>query len=138
MIIAYAESASCHCDKQGITFGPKITANYESAVNSNRTKNFGSEVKRRFVIGAYVTNQNNFAQMFQYAQKVRTVLINEVRKILKHGILLLPGASSFAPLISDVMTKKFQATIADDLLQIANFCGLPSITIPFYKNREKA
>ena len=42
----------------------------------------------------------------------------------------MPGSSSIAPLIEDLKSKKYQDTEVDDYLQIANFGGYPSITVP--------
>jgi aspartyl-tRNA(Asn)/glutamyl-tRNA(Gln) amidotransferase subunit A len=137
MILTYAEAASCHANKQGITFGPKSDKPYEEMLIENRSNNFGEQLKRRFVIGAYVTSSENFENIYQRTKKIRTLLNNMTNKILSTSdALLLPSASSFSPSISAVEKGTFKTTLADDCLQLANFSGCPSLTIPYTVGKD--
>lgn len=135
MTISYGESSSCYANLTGINFGLNVGGNsYQEMILKNRSKGIGKEVIRRLVIGELLTNKENFHSIFMHAKRVRTLLINTYNELIKDGdCLLLPGASSIAPLIEDVINKKFKTTYADDLLTLANFAGAPSITIPFTK-----
>jgi aspartyl-tRNA(Asn)/glutamyl-tRNA(Gln) amidotransferase subunit A len=136
MVLANGEASSCMNNCQGLTFGPKTDPNqtYEEQLFAGRTYGFGNQLKRRLTIGAYVTNEQNHAEIFLHAKKVRTALINEIERILAHGdCLILPGSGSFAPSIADVVNERFSTTIADDTLLFANFAGCPSITLPYKK-----
>jgi aspartyl-tRNA(Asn)/glutamyl-tRNA(Gln) amidotransferase subunit A len=105
--ISYAESSSCYANLTGINFGLNEGGKtYEDMLLKNRTKGIGHEVKKRIVIGELLTNRDNFKDIFLRAKKVRTLLVNTYNSLLD-GVdcLLLPSASSIAPLIEDVINK---------------------------------
>lgn len=132
--LSYSEAFSCYSNMQGITFGKNIAKDgdsYETMLFKNRTNNFGNELKRRFVIGSYLTNAQNFEPVYLKAKKIRTALINVQSELLKKGdCILMPSASSIAPKIEEAISK---GNMVDDLLVLSNFSGAPSITIPWIK-----
>lgn len=86
------------------------------------------------IIGACTIADPKFNQVFQQAKKVRTLLVNLSNNLLDNvDCLLLPSASSIAPKINDVLSGKYSGTNADAALVLANFAGLPSITVPVGK-----
>lgn len=130
--ITYAEAATSWANLTGILFGNSLDGNnFDELITRNRTNFLGRQLKRRFVIGAYVTSQKNYHDVFVKAKKVRRLIVDQAQAWLaKYDAILLPGASSIAPLIQDEINQKSTTTICDDALQIANFGGFPSITIP--------
>jgi aspartyl-tRNA(Asn)/glutamyl-tRNA(Gln) amidotransferase subunit A len=132
-IITFAEACSCYANMTGIHFGLNSGGkDYEDILIKSRTSGFGLQLKRRFTIGAYITKAENFEPIYQRSKKIRTYLNNVTNDILNQcDALLLPGASSIAPKIDELLKKTYRSTYADDLLLLANFGGLPSITIPF-------
>ncbi|WP_229502561.1 amidase family protein [Malacoplasma iowae] len=65
---------------------------------------------------------------------MRTLIINAIEDVFKkYDFVLMPGSSSVAPLIDDLNSKKYNDTETDDYLQIANFGGYPSVTVPMGK-----
>ncbi len=135
-IISYSEAYSCYSNLTGVTFGDfnNDYQNWQDLIIKNRTEKLGKQLKRRFIIGAYSIIGENFENIYQKSKKVRTLIINEVNKILaQYDAYIIPGASRIAPLMKDVMNHLSDSNLCDDLLQIANFAGLPSITIPAIK-----
>lgn len=133
--ISYSEGSSCYANLTGINFGINDGGKtYEEMILHNRTKGIGKEVIKRLCIGELLTNKENFKSIFTRAKQVRTLLVSTYKELLKEAdCFLLPGASSIAPLITDVLNKKFSTSYADDTLILANFAGAPSITIPYTK-----
>ena len=133
-IITYAEANSCYANMTGIPFGKNFDENitgYTNIITNNRTKGFGPQVKRRFTIGAYITQNKNYEGIFKKARKLRALMIQENEMLLSNcDAYIIPSASSIAPKIDDVKNKKYSSNLADDLLQLANFGSSPSITIP--------
>ena len=74
-------------------------------------------------------NQND---LFLRAQKNRRVIVDAVNKVLQdYDFIYCPAAPSIAPKVgeaSDRLSNEY--LIADNHLVIANFAGLPSITLP--------
>ncbi len=133
-ILTYAEANSCYANLTGVTFGTnfdKDIRGFFNVIKNNRTKGFGKQIKRRFIIGAYITKSENYQSLFMKSKKYRTFLINFNNKLLENADgYILPGASSIAPKIVDVENGNYKPTLADDFLQLANFASTPSITIP--------
>ncbi len=133
--ISYGESTSCWSNLSGILFGNHIDgSNFNEIANKSRTKYFGKQLKRRFVIGSFITSKENFEELFLKAKKIRKLIVDRINNLLnQYDFLLIPGASSIAPLVEDVLHSKTDRDICSDALQIANFAGLPSITLPAIK-----
>lgn len=133
-IITYPEANSCLANMTGITFGKNFDpelAGYKNIIYNNRTKGFGFELKRRLMFSQYIANLDNYEELYLKARKLRTHIINFVNKIFEeYDCFIIPGASSIAPKIDDVISKKYTSTLCDDLNEFANFAGSPSITIP--------
>lgn len=133
MAISYGEATTAWAKLNGILFGmnDQIGNNYDEIAMHNRSQYFGHELKRRFTIGAYVTSSANYWQMFNQAKYVRTAIINRANQLLaKYDALVIPGASRIAPLIEEITNDLSTCNICDDALEIANFGGYPSITVP--------
>ncbi len=135
-IISYSEGTSCYFSYSGIPFGRcnKSMSGYKNILFENRSNFFGDEIKRRFIIGSYILNGENYEKIFIKSNKYRTLIKNITKELFENcDAFLIPGSSSIAPLINDVIENKMQKSIIDDLLLIANFTSCPSITIPFTK-----
>ena len=97
-----------------------------------RTKGFSPLIKRRFIIGSYVLQKENQEKYFKNAQRVRRLIVDEMKKLFtKYDGLILPVGSGPAKLLDNPTDMvKEETTILEDHLQIGNFGGFPSITIP--------
>lgn len=136
-ILSYAEAASCYSNLTGIPFGNKSQGNsFEDLAKKTRNVFFGEQLKRRFTIGSFALKKENFEKYYLKSKKVRAKITNHFNDILNSvDAFLTVGASSFSPLIKDVLNgTSSTSSILDDILQLANFGGQPSVTIPFAKN----
>ena len=117
----------------GIIFGPRSEGkNYIEMMKDYRTKGFSPLIKRRFVIGSYVLQSQNKERYFHNAQRVRRLLVNKWKDIFKeYDAIILPVGSGPAKHLDgskDILDKDTAAL--EEHLQIGNFGGFPSITIP--------
>ncbi|WP_391591719.1 Asp-tRNA(Asn)/Glu-tRNA(Gln) amidotransferase subunit GatA [[Mycoplasma] cavipharyngis] len=134
-IITYAEAASCYANLTGITFGLKQTSNnFIDSINHNRSV-FGAEFKKRMAIGGYVLDQENYHNTYLQAKKVREVIANKLALVWEQcDFILSLGAFGTTYLMKDFDQQiRNPNNMIDNILQIANFFGLPSITIPWIK-----
>ena len=132
-VISCAEATSNNANMDGIKFGPYHNGNtFEEVVTQARTKGFSELIKRRFIIGNFALMKENQHDLFLRAQKNRRVIVNAVNAVLKdYDFIYCPAAPSIAPKVgeaSDRLSNEY--LIADNHLVIANFAGLPSITLP--------
>ena len=133
VVISCAEATSNMSNLTGFIFGPRGSGkNYEEMMKDYRTKGFSPLIKRRFIIGSYVLQKENQEKYFKNAQRVRRLIVDEMKKLFtKYDGLILPVGSGPAKLLDDPTDMvKEETTILEDHLQIGNFGGFPSITIP--------
>ncbi len=132
-IISYAEATSNLSNLTGIIFGPRGDGdNYIEMMKDHRTKGFSPLIKRRFVIGSYVLQKENQERYFKNAQRVRRLLVDRWKEIFKdYDAVILPVSQGPAKLLDAPKEELDEnTTILEEHLQIGNFGGFPSITIP--------
>jgi aspartyl-tRNA(Asn)/glutamyl-tRNA(Gln) amidotransferase subunit A len=133
VVISCAEATSNMSNLTGIIFGPRAEGdNYIDMMKNYRTKGFSSLIKRRFVIGSYVLQAQNKDRYFNNAQRVRRLLVDTWKKLYEeYDAVILPVSSGPAKYIDDSKNPKYVGShILEEHLQIGNYGGFPSITIP--------
>ena len=133
VVISCAEATSNMSNLTGIIFGPrKDGKDWIEMVKKYRTEGFSPLIKRRFVIGSYVLQSENQERYFRNAQRVRRLLVDKWKEIFKdYDAVILPVGTGPAKKLNDddnMLTKDVE--ILEEHLQIGNFGGFPSITIP--------
>ena len=132
-VISYAEATSNMSNLTGLIFGPRGEGkDYIEMMKDYRTKNFSPLIKRRFVIGSYVLQAENIDKYFHNAQRVRRLLADTWNKLFdKYDAIILPVETGSARYLDESKnTIDPDTKILKEHLQIANFGGFPSITIP--------
>ena len=133
VVISCAEATSNMSNLTGIIFGPRGEGKaWNDQVKDYRTKGFSSLIKRRFVIGSYVLQSENQERYFRNAQRVRRLLVDAWKDLFKkYDAVILPVSSGPAKHLDkdkDILGK--DTVILEEHLQVGNFGGFPSITIP--------
>ena len=133
VVISCAEATSNMSNLTGFIFGPRGEGkNYIEQMKDHRTKGFSSLIKRRFVIGSYVLQIVNQERYFKNAQRARRMIVDTMKELFKKydGLILPVGTGPAKKLENDEMVTDDELTVLDEHLQIGNFGGFPSITIP--------
>lgn len=132
VVIHSAEATSNMSNLTGIIFGPRGNGNnYIDMIKDYRTKGFSPLIKRRFIIGSYVLQKENKERYFNNAQRVRRLLVDTWKNLYKtYDAVVLPVGIGPAKKFSDNETLSDELTALDEHLQIGNYGGFPSITIP--------
>ena len=133
VVISCAEATSNMSNLTGIIFGPRGEGKtWDEQVKDYRTKGFSSLIKRRFVIGSYVLQSKNQERYFRNAQRVRRLLVDAWKDLFKkYDAVILPVGSGPAKHFegdNDMLSK--ETVTLEEHLQVGNFGGFPSITIP--------
>ncbi len=133
VVISCAEATSNMSNLTGIIFGPRGNGkNYEEMMMDHRTKGFSPLIKRRFIIGSYILQKENQERYFKNAGRVRRMLVDAWKKLYEtYDAVILPVSSGPAKHLDsdkDMLTK--DTAVLEEHLQIGNFGGFPSITIP--------
>lgn len=133
VVISCAEATSNMSNLTGFIFGPRAEGDkWDEEMKNYRTKGFSPLIKRRFVIGSYVLQAENKDRYFHNAQRVRRLLVDAWNKLYeKYDAVILPVGSGPAKKLEgskDILDKN--TAVLEEHLQIGNFGGFPSITIP--------
>ena len=131
-IISCAEATSNNANLTGILYGPRSDKdNINDMIFDARTKGFSELIKRRFVIGSYVLQKENQDKLFLNACRVRRIIVDKINDLFKEYDGYILPTCGIAPLLEDASDKLTEEyLILENHLQIGNFGGFPSITIP--------
>lgn len=133
-IIANAEATANHSNLDGIRFGMREDGeSVEDVMIHSRTKGFSSYVRKRFVIGSYSLFEANQEKIFRKAQKVRRLIVEEVKRVLDSCDVIIANASGdIAPLSEESRDTSVSSSslVTENHMIINNFSGYPSMSIP--------
>ena len=132
-IIACAEASSNLGRFDGIRYGyrTKNFSNLKDIYKNSRSEAFGSEVKRRIILGTYVLSSGYYDAYYKKAQQVRTLVQKEFNDAFKkYDILLTPTAPTAAFEIGAKSNNPLEMYLADICTVPVNIAGLPAISVP--------
>ena len=132
-IIACAEASSNLGRFDGVRYGhrAKEYKNVKELFVNSRTEGFGPEVKRRIILGTYVLSSGYYDAYYKKAQQVRTLVMNEFKKVLdEYDVILTPTSPTVAFDINSKINDPLAMYLADICTVSVNIGGLPGISIP--------
>jgi aspartyl-tRNA(Asn)/glutamyl-tRNA(Gln) amidotransferase subunit A len=136
-VIAPAEASSNLARYDGVRYGHRakiggnegITTLYERS----RAEGFGTEVKRRIMLGTYVLSAGYYDAYYLRAQKVRTLIKRDFETVFADGIdaILTPATPSAAFAIGEMAeADPVQMYLNDVFTVTVNLAGLPGASVP--------
>lgn len=134
VVISCAEATSNMANLTGIVFGPRGEGdNPNDMMKNHRTKGFSPLIKRRFVIGSYVLQSENQERYFLNAKRARRLICDKMNELFNsYDAMISPVGTSPAKYLDESKnTNTKDDEILEELLQIGNYGGYPSITIPY-------
>ena len=131
-IIMPAEVSSNLARYDGIKYGYQVEGkNLEEQYLNSRTEGFGLEAKRRIILGTYTLSTGYYDAYYKKAQQVRTLLINDFKKVFKEvDVLVGPTAPNPAWKIGEKTADPLSMYLEDIYTVPVNLAGLPAISIP--------
>ncbi|WP_125765117.1 Asp-tRNA(Asn)/Glu-tRNA(Gln) amidotransferase subunit GatA [Levilactobacillus mulengensis] len=132
-IIASSEASSNLQRFDGIRYGYRAddVKNLEDVYVKSRSEGFGEEVKRRIMLGTFSLSAGFYDAYFIKAAKVRTVIINDFKAVLKdHDFIMGPVAPTTAFGIGDEIKDPITMYMNDVLTIPVNLAGLPGLSLP--------
>ncbi len=132
--LSCAEATSNLSNLTGIVFGPRGNGdNIYEMITDHRTKGFSPLIKRRLVIGSYILQKENQERYFVNAARARRLIVDKMKELFAmYDALILPVSTGPAPLLDKIGDElnEDDTALLEEHLQIGNFGGFPSITIP--------
>lgn len=132
-IITPSEISSNLARFDGIRYGfsDKESKELMDVYKKSRGKGFGPEAKRRIMLGTYVLSAGYFDAYYLKAQKVRTIIRDEMDKALeKVDCILSPTSPHPAFKIGEQSDDPVKMYLEDIFVTNASLAGLPAISIP--------
>lgn len=96
-----------------------------------REAGFGSEVKRRILLGTYALSAGFYDKWYGSAQKVRTLIIRDFEKAFeKVDVLVSPASPTTAFKLGEELTDPMTMYLNDVATIPANLAGIPAMSLP--------
>jgi aspartyl-tRNA(Asn)/glutamyl-tRNA(Gln) amidotransferase subunit A len=97
----------------------------------SRSEGFGTEVKRRIMLGTYVLSAGYYDAYYRKAQKVRRLIQNDFFAAFKDvDCLVMPTSPTTAFKIGEKIDDPLAMYLSDVYTVSANLAGVPAISIP--------
>ena len=138
-IIAPAEASSNLARYDGVKYGYRASDvnNLDHMYELTRSEGFGTEVKRRILIGTYVLSAGYYDAYYLKAQKVRKLIANDFAEAFKEcDFILTPTTPSAAFPLGEKEDDPIKMYLNDIFTVPASLAGLPGISIPFGKDKD--
>jgi len=132
-IIATAEASANLARFDGVRYGHRAKNPKDLLDHYFRTREegFGSEVKRRIILGTYVLSSGYYDAYYLRAQKVRTLIRQDFTAAFeKVDALICPTSPDLAFRIGERVNDPLRMYLADIFTIAANLAGICGISVP--------
>jgi aspartyl-tRNA(Asn)/glutamyl-tRNA(Gln) amidotransferase subunit A len=139
-VLTTAEASSNLSRYSGLLYGKRSekAKDLESTFVASRTEGFGTEVKRRIMLGTFVLSSDYYDAYYRKGQQVRNLIRTKTREILDNcDAILIPTTSTPAFKIGEKAKDPIAMYLADLFTVQANLAGVPAISIPYGQSGEQ-
>jgi len=106
-------------------------ARYDGIRYGNPRSFFGSEAKRRGMLGTYTLSYGYYDAFFKKAQKVRTLIINDFKRVFKDVDFIIGTPSPITALkLGEFEKYPFFGELMDKFNEPGAMAGIPGISLP--------
>jgi len=132
-IISSAEASSNLARYDGIKYGYRAPK-YKDLIDlyrQTRSEGFGTEVKRRIMLGTYALSSGYYDAYYKKALKVRRLIFEDFQKAYeKVDVILGPAAPATAFKIGEKIDNPLEMYLGDIYTVSVNIAGLCAISLP--------
>src|SRR5246500_4186000 len=139
-IVATAEASSNLARFDGVRYGyrAKNARTLSDMYRRSRDEGFGTEVKRRIMLGTYALSAGYYDAYYLKAQRVRTLLTRNFEEAFKKvDAIVGPTCPTAAFKLGEKVDDPLAMYLADIYTVTANLAGIPGISIPIGHTKEK-
>ena len=131
-LLMFAEFSSAMQKYDGLRYGATAdrTKNLYQAFEEARGSNFGKEVKRRILLGTYITMKEFKESWYTQTLRARKIIQDEFNAVLKKCDVLAGPAMPVLPWKFGEKLDPVEIYSADILTVSANLAGLPAGVVP--------
>ncbi len=132
-IIATAEASSNLARYDGARYGVRAedSRELEEMYVKSRSQGFGTEVKRRIMLGTYVLSAGYYEAYYRKAQKVRTLIQRDFEHAFEScDVLVGPTSPTTAFKLGEKLEDPLTMYLSDIFTVSVNLAGLPGLSLP--------
>jgi aspartyl-tRNA(Asn)/glutamyl-tRNA(Gln) amidotransferase subunit A len=132
-ILAPSEASSNLARYDGIKYGYRTAqwSNLRDMYRRTREEGFGSEVKRRIMLGTYALSAGYYDAYYRKAQQVRTLIRRDFEEAFSRvDVLVAPTTPTPAFKIGEKTNDPLQMYLSDVFTVPINLAGIPAISVP--------
>jgi aspartyl-tRNA(Asn)/glutamyl-tRNA(Gln) amidotransferase subunit A len=131
-LIAPAEASANLARYDGVKYGPRVNgSDLLDTYERTRAAGFGSEVKRRIMLGTYALSAGYYDAYYIRAQKARTLIKRDFEQVFEQVDVLAAPVSPFTAFrIGERTNDPWQMYLADVLTLTVSLAGVPGISVP--------
>jgi aspartyl-tRNA(Asn)/glutamyl-tRNA(Gln) amidotransferase subunit A len=131
-ILATAEASTNLARFDGIRYGvrAKEAKTIDEVYELSRGQGFGSEVKRRIILGTYVLSAGFQHAYYKKAQQVRSLMIDAYEHAFNTCDAIVTPVATGTAFQSGALQDPLQVYLQDIFTIPANLAGLPAISVP--------
>jgi len=133
-IIAMSEASSNLARYDGLRYGfreERDEGDWATVYSVDRKEGFGTEVRRRIILGTYALSAGYYDQYYLKALKVRTILRRDFEKAFRSFDVLVGPTMPLLPFnIGEKIDDPLTLYMCDILTVPANLTGCPAISVP--------
>jgi len=132
-IISRAEAASNLARFDGVRYGYRApnVANLADMYRTTRKEGFGTEVKKRILVGNYVLSAGKSGEFYDNAKKAQSLIRADITTTLQEvDVLLMPTHPAPAFKVGAFAANPLQADLLDYFTCGVNLAGIPALSIP--------
>ena len=132
-VIAPAEASANLSRYDGVRYGYRCEnpVNLEDMYKRTRSEGFGTEVKRRIMVGTYALSAGYYDAYYIKAQKIRRLIKNDFQKAFEEVDVIMGPTSPHTAFAIGSKNDDPVTMYLEDIYTIAvNLAGLPGMSIP--------
>ena len=138
-VIATAEASANLARFDGVRYGyrAKNARTLSEMYRKSRDEGFGTEVKRRIMLGTYALSSGYYDAYYLKAQRVRTLLTRDFETAFqKVDAIITPTAPTPAFKLGEKADDPLSMYLADIYTVTADLAGVPGISVPCGKTQS--
>jgi len=133
-IVAMSEASSNLARYDGLRYGfrkEQDEGDWATVYAKDRKDGFGTEVRRRIILGTYALSAGYYDQYYLKALKVRTILRRDFEKVFRNFDVLVGPTMPLLPFnIGEKIGDPLTLYMCDILTVPANLTGYPAMSMP--------
>lgn len=138
-LIATAEASSNLARYDGVRYGYRSpeALSLDTLYTTTRSEGFGTEVKRRIVLGTFSLSSGYYDAYYLQALKGRRLIGDSFTKVFDDvDVIVSPVTTTTAFKLGEMMDDPLQMYMSDVLTISANLAGIPGMSLPVGTSSE--